>query len=79
MRRGYKHAVVATAHKLARCAFAILRAGSPYRDPATDYEALLVKRNAPRCLRTLRKFDILVRNDDGTVSVRWPERTEPMH
>lgn len=45
----------------------------------TDYEALLVKRNAPRWLRTLRRFDILVSNDDGTVSVRWPERTVPMH
>ena len=78
VRRGYKRAVVATAHKLARCAFAVLRDGTPYRDPATDYEALLVKRNAPRWLRTLRKFDILVNNDDGTVSVRWPERTVPM-
>ena len=79
VRRGYKRAVVATAHKLARCAFAVLRDGRPYRDPATDYEALLVTRNAPRWLRTLQKFDILVRNDDGTVSVRWPERTAPMH
>ena len=68
----------AGAHKLARCAFAVLRDGTPYRDPATDYEALLVQRNAPRWLRTLRKFDILVSHDDGTVSVRWPERTVPM-
>ena len=75
VRRGYKRAVVATAHKLARCAFAVLRDGTPYRDPATDYEALLVQRNAPRWLRTLRKFDILVSNDDGTVSVRWPDKT----
>lgn len=78
VRRGYKRAVVATAHKLARCAFAVLRDGTPYRDPDTDYEALLVQRNAPRWLRTLRKFDILVSNHDGTVSVRWPERTPPM-
>ena len=54
------------------------RDGTPYRDPATDYEALVVKRNAPRWLRTLQRFDILVTNDDGTVSVRWPERTVPM-
>ena len=37
-----------------------------------DYEALLVQRNAPRWLHKLHQFDILVRNDDGTVSVRWP-------
>ena len=78
VRRGYKRAVVATAHKLVRCVFAVLRNGTPYRDPATDYEALVVKRNAPRWLRTLQKFDILVPNGDGTVSMRWPERTVPM-
>ncbi len=79
VRRGYKRAVVATAHKLARRAFAVLRDRTPYRDPAADYEALVVKRNAPRWLRTLRKFDILVSNDHRTVSVRWPEKTVPMH
>ena len=83
VRRGYKRAVVATAHKLIRCVFAVLRDGRPYRDPDTDYEALLVKRNAPRWLRKLREFDILVRNDDGTVSLCWPsrrdQRTAPVH
>ena len=33
---------------------------------------LLVRRNAPRWLRKLREFDILMPNDDGTISVRWP-------
>ena len=71
-RRGYKRAIVATAHKLVRCVFVALRDGTPYRDPGTDYEALLVKRNAARWLRKLHEFDILAHNDDGTVSVRWP-------
>ena len=71
-RRGYKRAVVATAHKLLRCIFAVLRDRTPYRDPATDYEALLVQRNAPRWLRKLHQFDILVRNQDGTLGVHWP-------
>ena len=71
-KRGYKRAIVATAHKLLRCLFAVLRDGTPYRDPDTDYEALLVLRNAPRWLRKLQQFDILVRNADGTCSVRWP-------
>ena len=72
VRRGYKRAISATAHKLLRSVFAVLRDRRPYRDPDTDYEALLVRRNAPRWLRKLREFDILVRNDDGSVSVRWP-------
>ena len=42
VRRGYKRAIVATAHKLARVIFAVLRDGRPYRDPEVDYEALLV-------------------------------------
>lgn len=71
-RRGYKRAIVATAHKLLRCIFAVLRDRTPYRDPATDYEALLVHRNAPRWLRKLQQFDILVHNPDGTCSVHWP-------
>ena len=83
VRRGYKRAIVATAHKLARCVFAVLRDRAPYRDPDTDYEALLVQRNAPRWLRKLYEFDILVRHDDGTVSVHWPslqdQRSVPVH
>ena len=71
---GYKRAISATAHKLLRSIFAVLRDRCPCRDPDTDYEALFVRRNAPRWLRKLREFDILVRNDDGSVAVRWPFR-----
>ena len=70
-KRGFKRAIVATAHKLLRCVFAVLRDATPYRDPDTDYEALLVQRSASRWLRKLHQFDILVRNDDGTCSVHW--------
>ena len=73
VRRGYKRALVAIAHKLAQCVFAVLRDRTPCRDPETDYEAALVRRNAPRWLRQLQAFDILVRHDDGaTPSTRPP-------
>jgi transposase len=81
-KRGYKRAVIATAHKLLRCVFALLRDGTPYRDPETDYEALLVERNAARWLRKLHEFNVLVHNHDGTLSIRWParhDRTVPVH
>jgi len=58
VRRGYKRATVATAHKLLRVIYAVLTANAPYRDPETDYEAHLVKRNAPRWIRMLRKYHI---------------------
>ena len=70
-RRGYKRAIVATAHKLARVIYAVLRDGSPYRDPEVDYETLLVKRNAPRWIAKLREFGILEQRDDGSVAVTW--------
>ena len=70
-RRGYKRAIVATAHKLARVIFAVLRDGRPYRDPEVDYEALLVQRNAPRWIARLREFGVLQQHADGTVTVNW--------
>ena len=45
-RRGYKRPNVATARKLLGTLFAVLREAKPYRDPETDYQARLVKRNA---------------------------------
>ena len=58
VRRGYKRATVATAHKLLRVIHCVLKSNSPYRDPETDYEALMVKRNAPRWIRMLKKYRI---------------------
>ena len=71
VRRGYKRAIVATPHKLARTVFAVLRDAQPYRDPEVDYEALVVKRNAPRWLAKLAEFGILEPRDDGTMTVNW--------
>ena len=55
-----------------RSVFAVLRDRGPYGDPDTDYEVLLVRRNAPRWLRKLREFDTLVLNDDRSIAVWWP-------
>ncbi len=72
IRRGYKRAIVATAHKLARTVFAVLRDDQPYRDPEVDYEALVVRRNASRWLAKLAEFGILKARADGTMTVDWP-------
>ena len=55
VRRGYRRATVATAHKMLRIAYQMLRTDKPYHDPETDYEALRVQRNAPRWIRMLKK------------------------
>ena len=41
-----------------RCIHAMLSTGSVYRDPETDYEALMVKRNAPWWIAMLKKHRI---------------------
>ncbi len=60
IRRGYKRATVATAHKMLRIAYQMLRTGRPYHDPETDYEALMVKRNAPRWIRMLEQHGFML-------------------
>lgn len=59
IRRGHKRSIIATAHKLLRTIFFMLKRGQSYRDSATDYEALSVKRNAPRWIKALTKFVFL--------------------
>ena len=55
-RRGYKRAIVAGAHKMLRIIYVVLRTGRPYYDRTADYDALMVKRNAPRWIRMLRRY-----------------------
>ena len=58
-RKGYKRAILATACKLLRTVYAMLRDDRPYRAPEVDYEHLVVKRNASRWLRMLQTYDFL--------------------
>ena len=66
IRRGYKRATVATAHKLARTIHSVLTNQRPYRDPVIDHEALVVRRNAPRWIRKLRQFGYIETPDMQT-------------
>lgn len=59
VRRGYKRAIVALGHKILRTIFFMLKRREPYRDSATDYEALAVRRNAPRWIKALKKFGFI--------------------
>jgi transposase len=59
VRRGYKRAIVALGHKILRTIFFMLKRHEYYRDSATDYEALAVRRNAPRWIKALTKFGFI--------------------
>jgi len=56
IRRGGKRAIMACAHKMLRVIWAMLLRNEPYRDATVDYEALSVRRNAPRWIRALKRF-----------------------
>ena len=50
---------MATAHKILRIAFALLRDRQPYRDPEVDYQAQTAIKNKARWLKMLRKANLL--------------------
>jgi transposase len=57
--RGFKRAIMACARKMLRIIWAMLLRKQPYRDATVDYEALSVRRNAPRWIRALKRFGYL--------------------
>ena len=59
VRRGRKRAIIGLAHKMLRTIFFMLSRGQPYRDSAINYEALSVKRNAPRWIKALTRYGFL--------------------
>lgn len=59
LRRGYKRAIVALAHKLLRIVYVLISRREYYRDSTIDYEAQMVARNAPRWFKMLRKHGFL--------------------
>lgn len=59
IRRGHKRSIIALGHKLLKTIFVLLSRKTPYHDTTVDYEQLLVKRNAPRWIKALRKYNML--------------------
>jgi transposase len=57
--RGFKRALMACAHKMLRIIWAMLMRNQPYRDATVDYQALSVRKNAPRWIRTLKRYGYL--------------------
>jgi transposase len=56
IRRGGKRAIFALAHKILKIVFLLIERGDYYRDATVDYEKLSVQRNAPRWIKTLKKY-----------------------
>lgn len=59
IRRGHKRAIIAIGHKILRTIFHMLSRATHFRDSTVDYEALSVARNAPRWIKSLKRFGFL--------------------
>lgn len=59
IRRGYKRAIVAIGHKILKTVFHMLTRREYYRDSTVDYEALSVRRNAPRWIKKLTQYGFI--------------------
>ena len=59
IRRGHKRSLIAIAHKLIRVIYTLLKRRQPYIDPDTDYEGLMVRKNASRWLHKLEDYGYL--------------------
>ena len=72
-RRGCKRAVVATAHKMLRVIYAMLRDGTPHDDPGIDCEAIAIDRKAARWLQKLERYGFVVRpGKEGDTAMHAP-------
>lgn len=59
IRRGHKRAIMAIGHRILEIIYILIARKEPYRDRTIDYEALVVKRNAPRWIQALIKYGYL--------------------
>lgn len=59
MRRRHKRSIVAIAHKMRRTIFVMLKRNEHYRNSSVDYDALSVKRNKPRWIKSMAKFGFM--------------------
>lgn len=59
IRRGHKRAIVAIGHRMLKIIYSILVTGQPYVDPEIDYQAMMVRKNAPRWIKSLIEYGYL--------------------
>ncbi|WP_133309584.1 IS110 family transposase [Parashewanella spongiae] len=59
IRRGHKRSIIAIAHKLLRIIYTVLSRRKAYFDPDINYEELMVRRNSPRWLQMMVKYNMV--------------------
>ena len=59
IRRGHKRSVIAVGHKMMAVLYSVISNDTPYKDPETDYERVMVEKNAPRWIKALKKYNFM--------------------
>lgn len=73
-RRGHKKAIIAVAHQIIRTIFYLFTRRQAYRDSGFDYQAALVKKNAPRWIRALKQYGYWPKSNADPHPVLTPAR-----
>ena len=73
-RRGHKKAIIAVAHQILRTIYVLFTRRQAYRDSGFDYQAALVKKNAPRWIKALKQFGYWPKSDSSAHSALVPAR-----
>lgn len=61
VRRGHKKAIVAIAHKMLRTIWFMFTRHEAYRDTGAEYAEAIVKKNAPRWGKAMKKYGLIVK------------------
>ena len=73
-RRGHKKAIIAVAHQILRTIYVLFTRRQAYRDSGFDYQAALVKKNAPRWIKALKQFGYWPKSDSSVHPALVPAR-----
>jgi len=73
-RRGHKKAIIAVAHQIIRTIYVLFTRRHAYRDSGFDYQAALVKKNAPRWIKALKQFGYWPKLDSSAHPALIPAR-----
>jgi transposase len=74
VRRGHKKAIIAVAHPILRTIYVLFTRRHAYRDSGFDYQAALVKKNAPRWIKALKQFGYWPKSDTSAHPAWVPAR-----
>jgi transposase len=69
IRRGYKRTIIAIGHKILKVMYCMLTRNEVYKDKTVDFQAMSAKKNAPRWIKQLVKYNIITIDNKSAVII----------